>query len=347
MMMFKRSSPDIDMLLSALLVSSIIIGGFHHFSLDADGDTKTASADTNKKFDSKADAAPVTEQTALFSSDEDTVDQIMEELETLEQSESVEEIIKVIASEQPSVNKMAQILGDILDNPDKALTRDDRIEIIVGFAALCKKTDDQYRILDFIYNKKYSNLQKGTPILYIAAHGDYPQIIPTIKAWYSKKVAKQSNRAELCEKSEYNALAHALKQKDLDALKIMAAHGVPMPKDRVSTLLNLAVRSKAGCDIIGYLLEKGADINYVVKGYTPLLHAIKNHDLAAVKKLVELGADVNKIGDNAIGNPRQMAGNALEKASKAKKKNPNEKNIKAANDAVDIEAYIIEQGAKS
>ena len=46
---------------------------------------------------------------------------------------------------------------------------------------------------------------------------------------------------------------------------------------------------------ITYLAENGANINIVVKSLTPLMYAVKTHRKQAVKRLVELGADLNTL----------------------------------------------------
>lgn|GEM_PF-3388256 len=341
--MFKRNNADIDMLLTGLLVLSALIGALHHWSLGAEQKANAvnmvpASIDLKKNT-----ASPTMDENPLSDA---SPDEIFTDIQPLLISNSVEKTIKLLAG--IPLKTIMPVLKKILDNKEENLDRDDRVEILVGVAAHYKKSQEQSAVLDLILDPNYLYLREGTPILVIAAHGDYPEVIPSIKTWYADRVAKQANHAELCEQLESRALAYAVENNKLDELKMMVSHGVTMDISRTSELLVDAVRRRTGCKIIEFLLNQGADINYVTDGYTSLLWAIKNNDLKAVKFLVKRGADVNKIGDNKIGNPRQVAGEAVEKASASieKGKKMRKKNqVEAKNNAVAIEAYLIEHKA--
>jgi hypothetical protein len=346
--MFKRKNAEIDMLLTGLLALSALIGGLHHLPLGAEQKTvagKTAAPVSELKKDAPAKEV---EENVLADA---PVDEIFTDLQPLIISNSVEKMIKLLIG--IPFKTVLMVLRKILDEKEENLDRDDRIEIIVGVADQYKKQEEQYGILDLIIDPHYLYLRQGTPILVRAAHGDYPQIIPVIKAWYADRVAKQENHAQLCEELESRALAYAVENSQLDELKAMVSHGVTMDINRISELLVDAVKRRTGCKIIEFLLEHGADINHVVNGHTALIWAIKNNDLKAVQFLVQRGADVNKIGDNKIGNPRQVAGEAVEKAwgpsEKGKKKTGKKRfkknQIEAENNAVAIEAYLIENKA--
>lgn len=349
--MFERNNAEIDMLLSGLLVLSAIIGGLHHLSIGAEQKTdagKAVATVSEQKKNAPVKDAPV--ENALADA---PVDEIFTDLQPLIMSNSVEKIVKLLVG--IPFKTVASVLKKILDVQEENLDRDDRIEIIVGVAAQYKKQEEQYGILDLIIDPHYLYLRDGTPLIVLAAHTDYPTVIPVIKTWYADRVSKQENHAELCEQLEAGALAYAVENNKLDELKVMVSHGVTIDSNRMSELLVDAVKRKAGCEVINFLLDHGADINYVVKGHTPLIWAIKNNDLKAVKFLVDHGADVNKIGDNAIGNPRQVAGEAVEKAAMPVKKGKKSKKgaskergknqIEAKNNAVAIEAYLIEHRA--
>lgn len=345
--MIKRDNAEIDMLLTGLLALSALIGGLHHWSLGAEQKNNAPKASSTMIAQKQGAESEAVAQSVLADA---SADEIFESLQPLIISNSVEKIIKLLSG-VPSKTALS-VLEKILSIKEENLDRDDRLQIIFSVAAQYKKRDEQYSILDLIINPKYLYLREGVPILALAALGDFPAIIPVIKAWYADRVAKQANHAELCEELESRALAYAVEANKLDDLKAMMAHGITMNSNRMSALLVDAVKRKTGCNIIEFLLDHGADINYTVEGYTPLLWAIKNNDFKAVKLLVGLGADVNKIGDNQIGNPRQVANEAIEAASLSGKqikgkKMRNKNQIKAKNDAVAIEAYLIEHGAEN
>lgn len=340
--MFKRDNAEIDMLLTGLLIVSALIGGLHHWSLGAEQKTdtgKAASAVSQPKKDTQsknADENPLSDA---------SVDEIFNDIQPLVISNSVEKTIKMLGG--IPIKTVIDVLEKILDIKEQNFDRDDRIEILVGIAAHYKKPEEQYTILDLIINPKYLYLRKGTPILALAARGDFPQVMPTIKTWFADRVAKQPNHAELYRELEELALAYVVENNKLDELKAMVTHGIKMNKQRMNELLvdAVAAKRKTECAIIEFLLQQGADINYVVNGHTPLIWAIKNNDLKGTKFLVDHGADVNKVGDNKIGNPRQVANEAVENASKMTKKWNKKDQIEAKNNAVEIEAYLIEHGA--
>jgi hypothetical protein len=338
--MFKRDNAEIDMLLTGLLILSALIGGLHHWSLGAEQKTNTgkaASAVNQPKKDTQSkniDENPLSDA---------SVDEIFSDIQPLVISNSVEKTIKMLGG--IPIKTVIDVLEKILDIQEQNFDRDDRIELLVGIAAQYKKPAEQYAILDLIINPKYLYLRKGTPILALAARGDFPKVMPTIKTWFADRVAKQPNHAKLYRELEERALAYAVENSKLDELKAMVTHGIKMNKQRMNELLVDAVKRKTGCTIIEFLLQQGADINSVVNGYTPLIWTIKNNDLKGTKFLVDHGADVNKVGNNAIGNPRQVASEAVENASKETKKWNKKHDIEAKNNAVAIEAYLIEHGS--
>jgi len=350
--MVKRNDSEINMLLSALLLLSALIGGLHHWSLGAEQEsdaTKAASTESAPQAaEPKKDASAQTKTSQTLSENplaDADADEIISDIQPLLLSQSVEKTIKMLTG--IPYKTIIQVLTRILDNKEQNFNRDDRVQVIVGLASSYKKPEEQTAILDLILDPKYLYLREGAPLLFVAAYGDFPQMIPVIKTWYANRVAKQANHAELREELETRALSYAVENQKLDELKNMVTHGITMDKKRASALLVDAVGKKTSCPIIGFLLQQGADVNYVHGGYTPLLHAIKNHDLKAVKFLVEHGADVNKVSDNKIGNPRQVAEEAVEATAKMLKKEVAKKKVDEAKHAVDIEAYLIERGAQN
>jgi len=336
--MVKRnnSNSDIDLLLGILLASSVIIGAIHHWPLRAMQKDEKNKTVTTTQSNTETIENPLIDANPA---------EVLTEIRELIRTDSIEKAIKMVTG--IPIKTMMPVLNHILKNAEHSSEkRNDRIELLVGVAATYKEPKDQYAVLDLIFDPNYLYLREGTPILYIAAYGNYPQIIPTIKAWYAQKVAAQPNHAELSAESEARALAYAVENKKIDELKAMAANGITLDTQRMNALLIDAIRTKAGCPIIEFLLDKGADINGVDKGYTPLLQAIKNSDLAAVKLLIKRGADLNKIGDNAVGNPRQVAKEAIERTAKERKQKPTQDAVQAANDAITIESFLIKKGAQ-
>lgn len=345
--MFKGKNAEINILLTALLLLSALIGGLHHRALNAQQATATnqSPSPVNQEKTKAANLNPLADSPP---------EELFNYLQPLIISNSVEKIIKVLTG--VPAQAVSSVLKKILDIKEANLNRDDRIAIILGLAVQYAKQEEQYSILDLIIAPQYLYLRDGTPILLVAASTDYPHVISIIKKWYADRVAKQEDYADLIEQLESRALALAVQENKLEELQILMRNGVVVDGDRMGELLVDAVKKKTSCDIIKFLLENGADINYVAKGHTALLWAIKNHDLKAVICLVKHGADVNRIGDNAVGNPRQVAGEAIEKAlasakkGKKTKKNgkiqsPSKSQIADQDNAVKIESYLIKHGA--
>lgn len=300
--MIQHKRTDINILLGALLLFSLVIGLLHSMHIVA----KDSDKDTQEKG-----------LTSL------TTDEALEMVQPLIESDSLEKVVQEVQG--TTLDKMIPIITKILENTENSFDRNDKLEFILGVAAGYTKPKERTIMLDFILDQRFPELRTGEPILYVAALSSYPQVIPMIKEWYSKRVSKQSNRNALKEALEVNAINMAIKKKDLIALQTMQHNGVSMPKERVSKALHEAINDMAGHDIVAYFLDQGADINYGIAGYTPLMRAIENKDLDTVKLLIERGADANTIIDNAVGSALQIA---------------------SAKELVFIEAYLIEHGAE-
>ena len=104
----------------------------------------------------------------------------------------------------------------------------------------------------------------------------------------------------------FKVVAYFIKKGDLNTLKsfLEAGFGVNSsePGDFGSSLLHNAIRY-GQMEIFNYLIEEGADIDFVdAVGWTPLMEAIIDHQPAFGKVLVEKGADQtikNQKGANA------------------------------------------------
>lgn len=320
-------TPDIDMLLSALLVCSVIIGGFHHWALGADQKKpKKVKMTLGKLGNPLADV---------------TNSKILEVIQPFIISESVDKIIHAIIGLR--IDKALAILKSILGSTQHLLNRDDRATIIMGVAAGYADIKDKNRILDLLGNTADHFFNNGAPLLFLAARNRYPQVIPAVQKWYEAH-AKKMGLPSL-DAFELKALNYAVEKKDHDALDAMKQNGVAINKQRASTLLNDAVRLGVETSVIDELLRYGADINYAINGYTPLLHAIKNSDRPAVELLIQHGADVNKLGNVDVGNPRQVARDAVSQASQERETATNKNTVERLADAVNIENYLIEKGA--
>jgi hypothetical protein len=330
MEMVKQNRTDIDILLSALLLCSVIIGGFHHWAFSANPEeSKKAQNTASKKSEN-----PLAKEKAIT---------IVNAIQPYITSGSVEKLVAMIAGNVERaaipIDIMLAVLKDLLNNKQQFLDSTARLEILFGAVTGYQDPNDQNAILDLLLDKDYKYLSEGKPVLYVAANSSYPQAIPALKKWENKTGKKT-------EGLEMGAMKYAVKEKNLEALQAMLNNGVVMTKETMGVLLNDAVRNNCQCSLIDFLLTQGADINYAVDGYTPLLHAVKNNYLDAVRLLVEKGADTNKFVNNGVGTPLQVAKETLDAFYKKPQNKIDEKAVTAKNNAIAIESYLIEHGAK-
>ena len=95
----------------------------------------------------------------------------------------------------------------------------------------------------------------------------------------------------------FKVIAYFIKKGDLETVKAFIEAGFDInaaePGDFGSSLLHNAIRY-GQMDIFNYLIEAGADIDFVdAVGWTPLMEAIIDSQPAFGKILVEKGADQN------------------------------------------------------
>jgi len=104
----------------------------------------------------------------------------------------------------------------------------------------------------------------------------------------------------------FKIMEHLIIKNQLDAIKKAIENGISVDLAEEggmgSSLLQVAIRYDKK-EIFEYLVEKGADINYIdLVGWTPLMEAIMDDKVEYGKRLVELGCDLdiaNKRGATA------------------------------------------------
>lgn len=112
-----------------------------------------------------------------------------------------------------------------------------------------------------------------------------------------------TKKIDITKLDKYNddLLYHAVVSRSLDTIKavVESEYGPDLMKDAMRATA-LAASNEYKLDILKYLVEKGARINYNSNiMWTPLKAAIVNKNVAGFKYLVEKGADLNVI--NGIG----------------------------------------------
>lgn len=223
-----------------------------------------------------------------------SVDRAVQELAPFIQSRSKEQIVDSL--EDVPVAQALAIIKKLLDESQVLLTGSDLVAIIYG-VMLYYPVDVQYQFLDLI--PAYPRLQGVEPLLFVAAHSSYPQAIPTIRAWSKKR---------LSDDGVARALTYAVEHDALDELRALHDNGITFTQGRATDLLWLAVNNNKSAVMVTYLINvAGAQVNSKKDGHTPLITAVEHNNMALVKTLVQLGAQVNMFVDPAVGTALQQA----------------------------------------
>lgn len=145
-----------------------------------------------------------------------------------------------------------------------------------GIGRLIRNPNDLFTILPSFLNDE--------PIEYIGPY-DYLYSIHDIETALKNCKGKNSS----------GVIEYVVMIGRLDALKLLVEHGIKLKN--INRLLGIAIHgyptNRDSLDMIKYLIDNGADINYQDRHYgTPLYKAIPYHK-DTVRLLISLGADVN------------------------------------------------------
>jgi len=173
--------------------------------------------------------------------------------------------------------------------------------------------DQAYRILDLVHTAL--SLQERPPLLVIAAHSSYPSSIPLILHW-----ARSRHILKTCINDSLTVVARNF---DTSMLKRLEQYGVTITPERATYLLwqmvqeppesyfedngERIMQAEAKKAFAEFVIAKKADVNYQQGGYTVLMQATKHNDLVVMEQLLQHGAEVNRIVNDAIGSALQIA----------------------------------------
>jgi|GEM_PF-2793875 len=250
----------------------------------------------NSKKSIKADA--VTAIVAKNPLDELSFETAYDSLQHLFASRSIVAIVSMMQG--VSIERTLQIAQMMLSSKSIALTRNDRVVIMIGIAHNYQgNLKKQFQLLDLL--RQFKKNKKDTPLLINAVHSEYSGLIPVILAWMKDK--------KIDEVSINDAFTYAVEQGDITGFTKLIKYGVPMAAAQATTLLAIVIAKKKRSEFIPLLAELGADVEYVQQGYTLLMRAVMLHDKASVEALLKVGADknINKIISPSIGSALQLA----------------------------------------
>ena len=228
-------------------------------------------------------------------------EQLLNEISPQLYLKNIDYIITYIRRAPITFDQEVGLLYDVIRRSDYGFTYSDIAHIILGIAdSYATDYTQQEQILDLLL--KFPEVLAQEDLIYIAAKHGYKHILKTYLQWFkSKSPSTQYNY-------RYRALLHAMKENNIEALKLINDVLQPITKHEASSLVWYAAHTGKGVALIDYLKALGADVDVVYKDTTPLVQAVMRQDKAAVQMLINAGADVNKLAsDLEIGSPLQQA----------------------------------------
>ena len=338
----KQERSGISLLLGLLLVFSSLVGALH--AQDASAPQKQSDILSTLPLMPPAPTFTVQKRTPEQEAQDQLeslldlvpVGQALHTLLPSIQSESMESIIEHMKN--ISVEQAEKILSNMVNN--SLLLPDDLLFIITGFAHNYPKPEDKNRIFSLMLNKEL--LQKGSPVLYVAADGKFAPVIPALQMWINTIKKERHPLASLLGSKNEQALLYAIKKHNAQALANMHNNGLAITPVKASELLWHAARDKDNLKIVDFLIKQGADVNYAHKGATPLIQAVRAKNVPLVEALVKTGVDVNKIVRPDVGSALQIIV-AMQHGFQEGKKKKSGKDIKAM---LKIEQLLRDHGAR-
>lgn len=229
--------------------------------------------------------------------------QIVQDLQPFIQSESMEDLVAILAVVPSShVDSLRAVIIYLLEQ--SLLPINDIVILIVGLAD--HYYDDQ-RAVELLFNIMLEKpiLQKTAP-LYLAADTGFSKAIPLLIQW-SKKAQQDNNALKNWLSSFLNqAVLDIAENNNKQALHTLIQAGVSLSKAQLSQLLWHAVTHADNNDLIDYVLSHKVDVNYHHEGHTILMQALRSYDVAIIQKLVDAGAEFNVSIDPKIGTILQL-----------------------------------------
>jgi len=299
----KIENYDIIILLSFLLIFSFSIGWL--YSKKGNNAKKKETTSTiieikeippapSEEKDKKEVVLPPKEEKLTF-------DEINSNIQKMIIFNAINNLIAFLKQACPQ-EMVVDIVKKIIQKPE--LKKKDKLHILLALALHHKdKADIKLQLLEEM-TKDRSLLQDEVPILILSINKKLDTLIPHLINWNQTKEEKK--QLDL----EKEALLYAAKNDDLKALQSLKTQSIPITKKDASELLWTLVKSNGETTSVAFLKALGADLDYTdpKTKMTPLIQAIKNKNLKAVKQLVTHGADVEKPSENKnIGYPLQIA----------------------------------------
>ncbi|MCA9770147.1 ankyrin repeat domain-containing protein [Candidatus Dependentiae bacterium] len=233
------------------------------------------------------------------------------QLSLLIASRSVEKIAESLSDVVPE--KAQAIVQEIIQDEQSTLTRNDELELIFALALQYpNQLKEQALFFDLIAKNKDLYVG-GAPILFIAAKSDYQRVVPALLEW------AQIHKKELLDELSKETLLYIIKYNKFQEFVRLYDYGLLLAPEQATELLWQAVNNNNSAQFVLFLVDVGADINYVYKNrYTSLIRATELNNYDVVKAILNaikqrsknkkaMIRAVNMIPDPAVGSALQIA----------------------------------------
>lgn len=217
--------------------------------------------------------------------------------ELLAYSQSVDSLARTLL--QLPAATVKKFIEDKILSPESPLENHDKVEVLVALAHYYNRIKKDVPVISWLV--PHTNLLEEHPLFLVAAQSIYVASIPALIA------ATKVQAPKLLQDWQKRSLFGAVKDNDVKALKRMHQYGIRISGSMATVLLMLVAADAQDQEFVAYLLERGADINQVVQGKTPLISAVQSNNMPMVAALLKYGANPNLMGDPAIGTPLQIA----------------------------------------
>ncbi len=223
---------------------------------------------------------------------------VLNQISPLLMARNVKKIAEFISHlQQP---QQLRIMNQLLDDQKNPLEVTDKIRLLLELA---RKTGSQdYRIA--LYNALIVNEQvaQQKPLLFIAAEGNYEDLLVSIADWLSQHTDVFSDWF-------YKGVLEAIKENKPEIANKLLSRFLTIPPELATKLLWEVIKGKKSAEFIAPLVKKGANVNDALQGRTPLIAAVELDQEPLVAELLKNGAEktINTFVDPAVGTALQVA----------------------------------------
>ncbi len=203
-------------------------------------------------------------------------------------------------------DKLAKNLAQkIIESKKFSLTPQESLQFLFTLTYyFSEKKGMQFDLFNLLAH--YSAMEEE-PVLLLLARSPYHDVIPEFIQWVKMQVNSTNNK-ELVEKYITRPLRYAVDDNDLASLELLVTKKLRMTPQQATRLLWYAIDKNKNTYFVPFLIQCGANVNYVdEQGTSLLVCAIKQNNEAMVRALLEAGALVNLDNNPILDTALQIA----------------------------------------